>query len=54
MGETKIRFGIKFNKLGFPQMWSLGIALSHWGPETYVFINLLFVSVYIGKTHLED
>jgi len=53
MSETKLKWGIKINKMGFPEIWSLGVCLSHWGDETYLFLNLIFVTVSIGKMNLE-
>ena len=42
------KFGIKVDKQ-WPGMWSFGMCISHDGPETYIFINLLKISISIGK-----
>lgn len=49
MGETELRYGVKVDKLHVPDMWSLGMCLSHCFDETYLYINLIFITVSIGK-----
>ena len=50
MPELKLKFGIKFDKLP-KDLWSIGACFTHAFEETYLFINLLFVSVSIGKLY---
>lgn len=40
-------FGIKVDKHTKSQ-WSIGACFSHWGPETYLYINLIKWSICIG------
>lgn len=48
MIEGILKWGIKARKQ--PEgMWSFGLALSHWKPETYLYINLFKWSIHIGK-----
>ena len=54
MNETSLRWGIKVDRVDFPKMWSVGICLSHWVSETYIYVNLLFITVSIGKIYKED
>lgn len=49
MGEMETKFGIRVNRLHPPSEWSVGVCLSHWANVTYLYINLLFVTVSIGK-----
>lgn len=49
MSEGKIvKFGVKIEKL-WEEQWSFGINLSHWGDETYLYINLFKRTVTIGR-----
>lgn len=34
-------------------MWSLGIGISHFDDETYLFLNFFRWSIYIGKMYVE-
>lgn len=52
MEECKLKYGIKVDK-NDKGMWSLGICLSHWFEETYIYINLIKWSISIGKMYLE-
>jgi hypothetical protein len=48
MGEKqKGKFGVTGHKL-IKGQWSIGIAITHDEPETYLYINLLKWSVAIG------
>ena len=54
MPELKLKFGIKFDKMP-KDSWSIGACFTHaFGEETYLYINLLFVSVSIGKLYDYD
>lgn len=54
MPELKLKFGIKFDKMP-KDSWSIGACFTHAFEETYLFINLFFVSVSIGKLYdLDD
>lgn len=46
--NTETKFGIFLDK-NQPDMWSFGIALSHWGKETYLYINFFRWCVMIGR-----
>lgn len=50
MPELKLKFGIKFDKMP-KDSWSIGACFTHAFEETYLFINLFFVSVSIGKLY---
>lgn len=50
-GNTK--FGIRAHK-NFKNMWSFGIGLSHFGKETYLYIDLFKWSVSIGLLYEEE
>lgn len=50
MQELKLKFGIKFDKMP-KDSWSIGACFTHAFEETYLFINLFFVSVSIGKLY---
>jgi hypothetical protein len=48
MGEAKLKCGINFQTR--PEgIWSFGICLSHWEPETYLYINFFKWTISIGK-----
>lgn len=50
MSEGKlVKFGIKIKKIDYEDQWSFGICLSHWGDETYLYINLFKSSIRIGR-----
>lgn len=53
MAETKLRWGVKIDRIDFPRMFSFGMCLSRWEEEVYLYINLLFFSVCIGRMNLE-
>ena len=46
MSDT-VRFGIKFDRMSANQ-WSIGLCISHWSKETYLYINLIKWSISIG------
>ena len=48
MDEIKYKFGIKLTKLP-KEMWSFGSGISHSFGETYLFINLVKLSIAIGR-----
>jgi len=52
MEEYKTRFGIKIDNLHPTSQWSLGVCLSHFMDETYLYINLFFISIAIGRLSL--
>jgi hypothetical protein len=47
MNENNAKFGIKIDKT-YKGQWSIGLCLSHWDNETYLFINLFKWSISIG------
>ena len=47
MSEQKCGFGIKVNRLE-KGVWSFGSGLSHSFGETYIFINFLFWTIFVG------
>lgn len=49
MRETELKWGISFDRVGDRGMWSFGIALSHLVDETYLYINIGFYTITIGK-----
>ncbi len=53
MAETNTRWGFKIDKLYPPEQWAFGFGISHWGDETYLYINLIFCTISIGKMYLE-
>ena len=53
LGEYETRFGIRVDKLHPPSEWSVGVCLSHWANETYLYINLFFITISIGKLGFE-
>lgn len=48
MIEDVLKWGIKLNT-HMQGMWSVGISLSHWNEETYLYINFFKWSINIGK-----
>lgn len=48
MGESDVGWGVNIETMMDGQ-WSLGICLSHWIDETYLFINLFKWTITIGK-----
>lgn len=48
------KWGIKIDRLYPPKQWSIGISLSHWMDETYLYINLIFISIAIGKVYMVE
>lgn len=51
MSDPILKFQIQIEKMYPPEQWALGIGLSHWGAETYLYINLIFRTVSIGKIY---
>lgn len=49
MEEVKLKIGIECVKIEPKGMWALGISLSHWEEETYLYINLFKWRITIGK-----
>lgn len=49
MGELQTKWGIRIDKLHPFSEWSIGMCLSHWVNETYLYINLFFITISIGK-----
>lgn len=47
MNNDDVRFRIKLDKMTATQ-WSVGMCLSHWVDETYLFINFIKWSISIG------
>ena len=45
--KSKPKFRI-YKEGMYEGIWSFGICLSHWEDETYVFINLFKIRIYIG------
>lgn len=50
MVENKAVWGAKVEEM-IGDSWSFGVCLSHWGEETYIFINLFKWSISIGKIY---
>ena len=48
MNEEKLKFGIDITK-NDRGIWSFGVCLSHYGDETYIFVNFHRYSITIGK-----
>ena len=48
MEDEKLGFGIIVDK-NTVNMWSLGINLTHWYRETYIYINLFKWTLMVGK-----
>lgn len=49
MGNEKlVKFGIQIEKM-YEDQWSFGICLSHWGDETYLYINIFKRTVTVGR-----
>lgn len=53
MSAPKLKWLIRLERIYPPEQWALGIGLSRWGEETYLYINLIFRTVSIGKMYLE-
>lgn len=53
MVPLKLKWGIVIDK-EFDDSWRFGIALSHWGEETYFMIGLFKRTIRIGKFYQED
>ena len=49
MGEAELKRGIEFQTTLPKGVWSFGINLSHWKPETYLLIRFFRWSIIIGK-----
>ena len=45
--KSKTKFAIKVDKID-PNRWSIGVCISHWWTETYLYLNLLKWSISIG------
>lgn len=52
MNENNIKFGIKIDKFNSDR-WSIGVCLSHWLYETYLYINLFKWAIGIGMIDRE-
>jgi len=53
MGTSKdTKFRIKVDPI-IQEAWSIGLCISHWYDETYLFINLLKWSISIGFLYSE-
>lgn len=50
MFNNKTKFKIEINKSG-KNNWEFGINISHYFDETYISINVLKWSIYIGKLY---
>ena len=50
--KKKLKFGIKVDKM-WKGWWSFGMCLSHSLNETYLFINLIKISISIGFLNKE-
>lgn len=48
MGNSEASWGIRVEEM-MEGSWSLGMCLSHWADETYVFINFFKWAVSVGK-----
>ena len=48
MGQNEVGWGIKVEEM-MEDQWSLGMCISHWWEETYLFINFFKWSISIGK-----
>ena len=48
MVESEVGWGIKVEEM-MEDQWSLGVCISHWWEETYLFINLFKWTISIGK-----
>lgn len=49
MEQRKLKWGVSFDLVGDKNMWSFGVALSHLVDETYVYINIGFYTITVGK-----
>ena len=47
MSSNRAKFKADVNKM-WPGEWSLGVGLSHSSDETYIYINLIKISISIG------
>ena len=45
----RLKWGIEFKPVADGDVWSIGCCLSHWKPETYLYINLFKWTLTIGK-----
>jgi hypothetical protein len=53
MGTNKgTKFRVKVDSI-IQEAWSIGLCLSHWYDETYLYINLLKWSISIGFLYSE-
>lgn len=50
VSDINTKFGIRTDKY-YKGMWSFGIGLSHFGKETYLYINLFKWSISIGRLY---
>lgn len=48
MGNSDVSWGIKVDEM-MKDSWSFGVCISHWGEETYLFINAFKWTISIGK-----
>ena len=51
--KDPVRFGVKIDRI-WEDTWSLGICLTHWKNETYVYINLIRYSIAIGRMYMQE
>lgn len=54
MSPMNIKWVIRTERMYPPDQWAFGFGLSHWGEETYLYINLLFINVSIGKQYIVE
>lgn len=50
LNETKFQVTVDKKPKG---QWSFGAGISHFHDETYIFLNLLNISVFVGKLYVE-
>ena len=48
MNKYKTKWRIQIDKM-YEHQWSFGVCISHYKPETYLFINFFKWSISIGK-----
>ena len=47
MNDDNVRFQVKIDEM-LNSRWSIGICISHWADETYLYINFIKWSISIG------
>lgn len=50
----RLKWGVEFQPVQGKNMWSIGCCLSHWGAETYLYINLFKWTLTIGRFYRYD